>query len=347
MIRKPCKHGVRLEKGLRCDHGFIQVLIQASSRTVCKNFGLHTKDSQLVASIFLAEKRKEVLNGMIGIEPELPKKRFDDVSEAWYQVWSNEKSPEGLKIHSKESCYKVQWTLNKVLKPVFGKHLFDAINSVDVEKWRVKLMSGGLSGGAANRYQSILSSIFSHTMKWVETEKIKPGFKLPVKNPCTAVEMSPAGKRKRIPTDYELKKLKNAFFQLNDTEGWEICKLALKSVLSMKDLRALEIGQEINIERSKTGVAVNLPITNLVKLNWFGWRTRWEKARDLAKLSWLQFRDLRKKGINMLKGRHNIKLVSEYAGHADVKTTEGSYTIPQIEQLAPLARDIEEQVESI
>lgn len=123
--------------------------------------------------------------------------------------------------------------------------------------------------------------------------------------------------------------------------------MALKSVLSMKDLKNLEIGQEIDTSRSKTGVRVNIPIANLVKLDWYGWRTRWEKAREKAGLTDLQFRDLRKTGINWMKGKFDLKLISEYAGHADIKTTEKSYTIKQSEYLEPLAKYMDSEVDLI
>ncbi len=123
--------------------------------------------------------------------------------------------------------------------------------------------------------------------------------------------------------------------------------MALKSVLSLKDLKNLEIGQEIDILRSKTGVAVNLPIVNLTKLNFFGWRTRWEKARVLAGLEWLQFRDLRKVGCNVLVGQFNTKLISQYMGHATEKTTEKSYIVDQAEKLEPLAEHLDKWVDSL
>lgn len=346
-MNKICQHGIKLEKNIRCDHGYAQVFIKYNGRTLCKNFGPHDHETHERAKIYLGKLRFELRERKIGIEPELPSKPFHVVAGLWLDLWKNERNPDGTEKHNKESVYKVGWTLSSVLIPAFGKKRFEEITAVDIEKWRSKYIANGRSGVTANRYQAILSSIFSHVDQWVQTEKITPAFKTPLRNPCDAVEMSPSVKRERILTKYEASKLKMAFMQLEDGDGWEICKLALKSVLSMKDLKGLEIGQDINILRSKTGVPVNLPIVHLVKLNWFGWRTRWDKAREIAGLMDFQFRDLRKTGINWLKGRHNLKLVSEFAGHASIKTTEGSYTIKQSEYLEPLAKDIESQVDEI
>lgn len=346
-MRLPCVHNVVLPKNMKCDKGYLQVFMKHNGHSICKNFGTHTKMAEKVASIFISKQHELILNGKIGIGPKLESKKFSDVANAWFKLWEQETNPDGTVSHNKESCYKVRWTLNSVLIPQFGKYNFDEIKEVQIYKWRQGYVDRGLSGTTANRYQAILSSIFSHVDKWVKTERIKPAFKLPEVNPCDAVEMAPTKKRERILSKYEASKLKMAFMQLEDLDGWEICKMALKSVLSMKDLKNLEIGQEIDMNRSKTGVRVNIPITNLVKLNWFGWRTRWDKARDIAGLGDVQFRDLRKTGINWLKGKFDLKLISEYAGHADISTTEAAYTIKQSEYLEPLARDIEIQVDSI
>lgn len=346
-MRKTCIHGTILPKGLRCDHGYIQVFIRSHGVSVCRNFGLHTPVAQKVAEAFLGKKRYELLERGIGIEPAVPSKKFEEAANLWFEIWKKERNPDGGQAHNKESCYKVRWTLDSILIPAFKDRPFEAIRAVDIDKWRRAFVDKGRSGVTANRYQAILSSIFSHIEKWVKCERIKPAFKLPAENPCRAVEMAPQRKRSRILSKYEASKLKLAFMQLNDLDGWEICKMALKSVLSMKDLKNLEIGDEIDTERSKTGVSVNIPLPVLTKLNFFGWRTRWNHARETAGLNDVQFRDLRKTGINWLKGSHELKLISEYAGHANIRTTEKAYTVKQSEYLAPLARDIEAQVDAI
>lgn len=346
-MRKPCQHGIKLPKGLRCNHGYLELLLKHKGNIICKVFGQHTKEAQQVAEIALAEKRKDILQGKIGIEPELPSRKFDEVAKLWFAQWAKERNSDGSVKHNEESCYKVKWTITKHLQPFFHNRTWESVTSVDVRRLREHLFNGGCNPITANRYQAILSSMFSHVSDWVKCGIIQPMFKLPVENPCEAVELAPVVRRERILTEYEAKKLKNAFMQLNDSDGWEICKMALKSVLSLKDLKALKIGETIDTTRSKTGVPVQLPIAFLSTLNFFGWRTRWEKARELAGLNDLQFRDLRKTGINWLKGRHELKLISEYAGHANIKTTEKSYTVNQAEKLEPLADDLANQVDAL
>lgn len=346
-MKKSCPHGLVVPKNLRCHKGYLELNLFVGGRHYCRTFGEHTRESQKVAETHLADKKKEIFLDKFEMSLPLPRKKFYEVAKLWFSIWKEERYPDGSIKHNEESCYKVNWTIERILVPSFGNFQFDEVRAPDIANWRSAFMAKGRSGITANRYQAILGSIFSHIEKWVKTERIKPAFQIPKENPCKAVEMAPQRKRERILTKYEAKKLRMAFTQLNDLDGWDICKMALKSVLSLKDLKGLEIGQEIDLERSKTGVPVNLPITVLTQLNFKAWRNRWERARALAGLSDLQFRDLRKTGINWLKGRHDLKLISEYAGHSDIKTTQRAYTIKQSEYLAPLASDLEAQVDEI
>lgn len=347
MLRKPCPHRLPLVKGLRCNHDYLEILLTVNGRRYARTFGIHSRESMRVAEIHLAEKRKEIMLGRFGFEKELDRKLFIDVADIWFKIWVKETKSDGRQAHNEPSQKETGRVIEKVFLPIFSKTFYDEVRPIDIERWREKGLANGLSGTTLNRYQATLSSLFGSVERWIKTERIKPAFKIPEGNPCTPVEKAPTVKRDRILTTYEAKKLKLAFTQLNDVDGWEICKLALKSVLSMKDLKGLHVGQQIDLNRAKTGVPVNIPLTVLVKLNWKNWRKRFERARKEAGLVGFEFRDLRKTGINWLKGRHDLKLVSEYAGHADIKTTEGSYTVVQSEKMLPLAKDLETQVEEI
>ncbi len=353
MNRKPCPHKVLLPRGLRCNHGYLEILITVGGRRFCRTFGQHTKEAERIASIELSKKREAILLGRFGME-KIERKKFVEVTGLWFKEWSKETDSDGKPAHSEDSISETQRTIDKEFNPLFERMWYDEVRPVDIERWRERGLTAGRSGTTLNRYQATLSTVFSRIETWIKTERIKPAFKLPIDsqsgkvfNPCHSVKMAPVVKRERVLTTYEAKKLKNAFLRYNDSDGWEICKLALKSVLSVKDLRGLELGQAISIERAKTGVPVNIPIVYLAKLDWVNWRKRWEAAREAAGLIDFQFRDLRKTGINWLKGRHDMKLISEYAGHADIKTTEQSYTVKSLEQMGPLANDLNQQVESL
>jgi integrase len=333
-------------KGLRIVRGYVQIRLMSAGRYYHKNFGVDSPLARELAEIHLAEKRREILMGKFGIEKELPERTFAELVPVYKKMWAEEKDGDGRPAHSERAITVCFTIIDRALTPFFGKLKWHTIKSTDVERWRAARLDTGVLGTSVNREQVPLSSMFSHIERAVALERI-PKFKLPADNPCKHVEKARTRKRVRIPTDYELKKLKLAFQNRQDVDGWEICKLALKSILSEKDLRKLELGAVIDTERSKTGVPVHIPITVLQRLNWLNWRKRWEGARKEAGLSDLQFRDLRKKGGNHLIGRHDTKLVSQYFGHASVKTTENSYVVLEQEKMRPLAADLETWVEGI
>lgn len=335
-----------LPRGLRLDKGYLQIRLLVKGKTYCKNFGRDSTESRILAEAHLAEKRKEIMLGKFGLAPELPQKTFDKVAEIYYSLWTKLVDSDGKLKHNDFACYKLRRTLDTQLIPHFGRMLYDEIRPIDVQLWREKRLKS-VSGTTVNREQVVLSSIFSFIEQWIKTERIKEAFKIPTENPCQFVEKAKTRKRERIPTDYELKKLHWAFTELEDADGWEICKMALASVLSTKDLMRLEVGQEIDFDRAKSGVPINVPIQVLVKLNWKNWRKRWEEAREKAGLVWLQFRDLRKKGMNHLKGQFDVKLISQYGAHASVKTTENFYLVNEAEKLKPLAQEMQRFVEEL
>lgn len=347
MNRKPCRHGVQLERGLRCDHGYIQVRLEHIG--VIKNFGPHTKDSEAVAKIYLAERRREILLGKAGIKPEAPRKRFDDVLKLHGPLWAAETDGDGRPKHNAYSIHVYNRIVRGAIRPTFKDRWFDEIRPIEINNWREMLIRDrSISGTTVNRYQNVLSGIFTDTIKWIKAEKLRPAFRLPAENPCHSADKAEMKKRERVFSEYELKKLKLAFATLGDNDGWEICKLALKSVLSLSDLKALEVGQVIDTERTKTGVPIRLPVTVLTKLNFTNWRYRWAAAVKKAGLEDAQFRDLRKTGINALTGKgFDQKLVSQFAGHASTRTTESVYQLRQSEKLKPLADTQEQWVEGI
>jgi integrase len=344
----------KLPKGARLSKGkYVQIRIMHRGSYYHEHIGLDCDLAREIASIRIAEIRKDILLGTFGMKKELPTKKFKDAVWVWFKFWSAERDPNGELEHSERATKEYKRVITTTLLPAFGQFDVDAIKPRMIQDWREKLMTSGPSGTTANRYQTTLSSFFNGTKRLIDLEKID-AFKLPhnangvYENPCGSVEKAPNVKRKRLLTRYEASKLKNAFINiLNDADGWIICEYALLSVLSLSDLKKLELGQEIDINREKTGVGVHIPLVVTHKLNWLNWRKRWEAAREKAGLTDLQFRDLRKSGINWLLGRHDIKLISQYAAHADQKTTESIYALRQSDKLAPLATDLLEQIKSL
>lgn len=340
-----------LPRGLRITkRGYVQVRLMVRGRYYHKHFGKDSPLARELAQIHLSEKRKEILMGMFGITRELPSKRFAEVAAIFFDKWSQEKDAEGRLTHG--GAKEAGRVIDVQLIPCFGKRLFDEIRPVDVLRWRSKRLERVL-GTSVNREQAILSSIFSHIKDWIETEQITP-FKLPVDpqtgktwNPCASVEKAPNRKRDRVLSLTELKALKESCYALQDPDLWEICEMALKSLLRKKDLFNLESGASISTIQAKTQRAIALPIYVRKPLNYFNFRKRWEAARRGARLEDCQFRDLRKTGANLLKSKNwSNKIISEVLGHASTDTTE-IYMVKDLEHLKKPMQDLDEIIKGL
>lgn len=337
-----------MNRGLRIVRGYVQIRIIHKGQYYHKSFGRDCPLARELAQIHLSEKRKEILMGRFGVRVELPSKRFDEAARLYFSVWAQEKDAEGkLKHRAAKEAGRV---IETNLIPHFGKKHFEEVRPLDVVKWRESRLRTVL-GTSVNREQAVLSSIFSHLSDWVRTEAI-PAFKLPrdeegiVINPCASVERAPNRKRKRVLSILELKRLKEACYALKDEDMWEICGMALKSLLRKKDLFSLETGGTIDIIQAKTQQRVNLPVRS-VPLNYANFRKRWEAVRKAARLEDCQFRDLRKTGANLAKMKgHSQKLIQEFLGHASQRTTD-IYMVPDVEHLRPLAKDLEDILEAL
>lgn len=332
-------------KGIRLVQGkYVQARLISHGVTYAKMFGPDNSLSRELASIWLAERRKESLMGKLGVKPELPSKTFKEASLIWLKIWSEELNPNGEKEHNERSISEVARVLRTSLG-CFSLTKFESIRPNDIEQWRIGLLHKGIGGTSVNRYQAVLSSVFNGLERWVKTEKIA-AFRIPEENPCDHVKKAPNVKRKRVLSIMELKALKAACYELKDNDLWEICEMALKSLLRKKDLFALESGA-IDTIQSKTGRSITLPVSVLRPLQYANFRRRWELCRKSARLVDVQFRDLRKTGANLLKMRsHSNKLISEFLGHASTRTTE-IYMVEDAEHLRPLANDLSEIIKSL
>lgn len=336
-----------MSKGFRLFKGYVQSRIMHNGAIVSKSFGPDSSLAREYALKWYLDQKHEIRMGKFGIVKELSSKRFSELVPIYMKMWAGQKDGDGRAKHSQKAITERQRVFDSVLCPFFGDILVHNVRTVDIEKWREKRLETGVLGTSVNREMVPLGDFFSELAVAIAVERIEP-FKMPAENPCKKATKASMRKRTRLVTDYELRKLHFAFTTLEDNDGWEICKLALKSIMSEKDLRKLELGSTIDTERSKTGVPVHLPITVLQKLNWHNWRKRWEAAREEAGTVDIQFRDLRKKGGNYLVGRkHDMKLISQYHGHASIKTTEQSYALVDQEKMRPLAEDLETWVEGL
>lgn len=325
-------------KGLRIIRGYVQVRIMHKGRYYHRNFGPDSPLARELAEIHLSEKRKEVLMGSFGIKKEAPSLPFKEVASLFFDLWKKEIKPDGASAHNPKQMQGMGYFINNLIA-YFKSRPFDTIKPVDVINWREKRVKEVL-GTSVNREQAVLSSVFSLIERMVKTEAI-PAIKLPLENPCKSVEKAPNRKRQRVLSVLELKALKAACLAAEDPDLWEICEMALKSLLRKKDLFRLEAGL-IDTVQAKTSHPIQLPIQVLKPLQYANFRKRWEGVRKAARLVDCQFRDLRKTGANLLKMRnHSNKMISEFLGHTSTQTTE-IYMVKDSEHLKPLAKDLED-----
>jgi integrase len=336
---------MELPKGIRLDRGYVQIRIMNQGQLYIRNFGLDSPEARQLAEIHLAEKRKEILMGKFNIPIKLARPKFADVARICLSRWEAAKDASGAPLYALRSFQSMRSVVNNALIPYFGRMVYAEIQPKHVMAWRIHQIRQ-VDGTTVNRQQNVLSSLFARTEEWVKTEQIK-AFAIPLENPCTHVDKAPTKKRDRLLSAYELSKLKYAARVVGDENTWDNIALAVKTCLSLNDLMKLKLGDVVNLQRSKTGVAVALPITVLHSPDWKNWRKRWDVIRTQAGLADIEFRDLRKAGGNLLVGKHNIKLISLYMGHADQKTTEEFYTKARTDTLAPLAEELSRIVDSL
>jgi integrase len=319
----------------------------------CKNFGLDSPTARELASIHVAEKRKEILLGKFGYATnKLIRKDFREVAHIYFDLWSKELDTNGIRKHTERAVRGVRGFLDYSLLPFFGRMSFEGIRPLDVQRWRDHRVKTIL-GTSINREQAVLSSLFSHIETWVKTERIE-AFELPkdpetgaVWNPAHYVKFAKTRKRERVLSTQELKALKAGCLARNDPALWDICKLALRSLLRVKDLLRIESGQAIDMIQAKTGVRVNLPVSVVQTYDYTDFVGRWRRARAASGLLDVQFRDLRKTGANLAKLQgHSQKLISEYLGHTNERTTD-VYMVRDNKHLQPLADSLDKIVEGL
>lgn len=335
-----------LPKGLRLIPGnYLQVRVFSKGMAYTKNFGKDSPFARELAEIHIAEKRKEILMGKFGIRRENESKTFAEVGEIYFQIWGTAIDPNGKSIRSLRNVDRTRAVFRRVLAASFGRREYASISPLDIQRWRETRLEK-VGGTSVNREQNVLSSIFSSIEQWIKLGKID-SFAIPEQNPCKFVEKAKIVKRERIASPYEISKLKLAAKELGDYSGCENICLALKTTLSDKDLRTLKFGDAVDLKRSKTGVRVLIPIIVTHHPDWTNWNPRWYKIREKAGCKDLQWRDLRKSGGNLLVGETDIKLLSQYMGHANQRTTEEFYTKVQQDKMAVLAKQLSDKIDAL
>ncbi len=228
--------------------------------------------------------------------------------------------------------YKV--AINHINK-VIGNKMIDELNRLDIQMYR-NIREKESKASTVNREHTVLVHLFN-LLKELNRHKTID-VKMPEENPASLVRKVNERQfsRKTVVTPNDFKH----FESLLGDEAKDICRMAVLTTLRRKDLRNLN-RDNINVStnqlegiQAKTQKPYAIPITPQIKsildkhkshkiLNFTNFRRQFDKARELSKLQHFRFADLRRSGARtMLMNGIDIKTVSEYLGHQDLRMTQ-------------------------
>lgn len=326
-----------LPKGIRVNHGYVEVRIFPDGKQYSRTFGKDTPLARQLATIHLNEKRKEIFMGTFNVS-KVGRILVSDALDLFFDKhFKNYQHPETNEARSKESCTNTK-SIIRLLKSFFEKYFVDELDVKALKEYRQQRIEfDDLANGTVNRELVILGSMINCFRLWVESDEVKP-VRLPADksgaavNPCEVLPKLTERPRKRVASATELAALYRACFALGDAAMWSIIETELDTTLRYSDLMKLEtvevVNNQITVRQGKTGNDVNLP--GIVKPVWskvfINFRSRWEAVRDKAGCPDLQFRDIRKTGMQMLEQLgFSAEDIALTAGHSSKAITQKWY----------------------
>jgi integrase len=341
-MRKECPHGVLLPRGLKCDRGYLSLRLKQDGRWIPqRGLGPHTPTYEKAARLILDDIRLKQKFGTFAIPVKSKRLKFKDV--AWmffrqhFELW---RDPTTHAPRSHSSILNTKYMIKYIVE-YFGEFYFDAIKPKDVKEFKTDVVEfDDLAPGTFNRRKGLLSSMFTAVTQWVKTEEME-AIKLPPENPCDFVPDLEETPRKRLASRQELSAIKKACLLLGLPQFWNLIYISLDTNVRLGDLESVLAAEAkegfIEIKQHKTGRAIMMPALEQTKQAVYkARRYRWEQVRAKASeiliqegempCHDLQWRDLRKTGINMLEGLGaSVQNQQDAAGHASSKTTERHY----------------------
>lgn len=221
------------------------------------------------------------------------------------------------------------------IRNVLGKKYIDEITRIDIQLYR-NIREKQNKSSTVNREHTVLVHLFNLLKELNRNKTINVS--LPPENPASLVrkvnERQFSRKRVVTPTEY------NKFESFLGNDIRDVCRMAILTTLRKKDLQNLN-RDNINVStnqlegvQAKTQKPYAIPITSHIKeildkhpsekiLNFKNFRRQFNKARKECGLQHFRFMDLRRSGARtMLLNGIDIKTVSEYLGHQDLRMTQ-------------------------
>lgn len=221
------------------------------------------------------------------------------------------------------------------INEILGAKKIDELNRLDIVMYR-NIREKKSKPSTVNREHTVLVHMVNLLRELNRNKTIS--IKLPDDNPASLVRKANERPfcRKRVLTPEEY----NQFELLLEEDQKDICRMAVLTTLRKKDLQSLT-RDNINVStnqlegvQAKTGKPYAIPITPQIQsilskhsshhiLNFKNFRRKFETARKQCGLQHFRFADLRRSGARtMLVNGIDIKTVSEYLGHSDLRMTQ-------------------------
>lgn len=332
MARKRCPHGAVLPKGLKCDRGFLVIRIFTDKGPYNRGCGPHNKAMEAIARLEIGRIREQQYLKTFDLPSKTKRIKFDEAAKLFIKRhYKDYRDPETHQPRSSKSISGIGYTMN-VLGEAFNDFYLDAITLGDLKTYRIqKIEFEDAMPGTLNRHMADLSSMLTQFERWNAEDDKAVQIKLPEKNPCLQLPDLKEHPRTRIASMDELRRLKAACQDLNDPSMWSIIETELWTSLRLGDLERLEDAEVKNgyftIKQGKTGSDVSFPESAKPKWNkvFANFRDRWEAVRVKAFCGSLQFRDLRKTGLQMIESQFTPEQLAMKAGHSDSKVTKKWY----------------------
>lgn len=236
---------------------------------------------------------------------------------------------------SQKKSFKSFRTSLKHIRSIIGSKYIDEITKIDIQLYR-NTREKQNKPSTVNREHTVLVHMYNLLKELNRNKTID--VLLPQENPASLIkkvnERQFSRKRVLTPTEY----LK--FESFLDDDMKDICRMAILTTLRKKDLQNLT-RDNINVStnqlegiQAKTQKPYAIPITPQIQsildkhthhkiLNFKNFWKKFCKSRIESGLQHFRFMDLRRSGARtMLMNGVDIKTVSEYLGHQDLRMTQ-------------------------
>jgi integrase len=261
-----------------------------------------------------------------------------------FQVWADDwlkrkqatiKRPDTIKVH-----------LDVHLVPAFGSTRIDRIKPSDIERWLAKTKATGLSPGYLKRMVNTLKSILY--------DAVREGYL--AENPATKISpITGLNPRQRFLDPAEIVLL---LIEAEKVEPWlsDVIIFALHSGMrrgEIQDMQWSDIatlpngGKVVSLGTTKSGKTRSVICTKsmievlerqvdrreanddrVFPISKMTWRRRWEKARELAGLSDIDFHDLRRTNATQAASSGvDLRTLAARIGHTDLAMLEKHYAM--------------------